>query len=145
MNVRPYRDSDWTEWVRMELALFPDAQADQSSWMRQLLTRTDAAVFIAERDDGSACGFVEAGTRPYADGCDTSPVGYVEAWWVDADMRRHGVGRALLLAAEEWAREKGYQEMASDALLDNTVSHEAHMRSGYEEVDRVVQFRKKLA
>jgi aminoglycoside 6'-N-acetyltransferase I len=144
MNVRPYRESDWAEWVRMELALFPDAAADEESWMRQLLTRADAAIFIAERDDGSVCGFVEAGTRPYADGCGTSPVGYVEAWWVDADMRRHGVGRALLLAAEEWARARGYQEMASDALLDNTVSHQAHTRSGYEEVDRVVQFRKKL-
>lgn len=144
MNVRPYRESDWAEWLRMELALFPEAGTDEESWMRQLLMRTDAAVFVAERDDGSVCGFVEAGTRPYADGCDASPVGYVEAWWVDADMRRHGVGRALLLAAEEWARTKGYKEMASDALLDNTVSHQAHMRSGYEEVDRVVQFRKKL-
>lgn len=146
MNVRPYRESDWAEWVRMEYTLFSDAAGGsaEESWMRQLLARTDAAVFIAERADGSACGFVEAGTRAYADGCDTSPVGYVEAWFVDSDMRRHGVGRALLLAAEEWARSKGYREMASDALLDNTVSHEAHARSGYEEVDRVVQFRKKL-
>jgi hypothetical protein len=34
--------------------------------------------------------------------------------------------------------------MASDALLDNDVSHRAHERSGYVEVDRVVQFRKAL-
>jgi aminoglycoside 6'-N-acetyltransferase I len=147
MIVRPYRDSDWAEWVRLEYALFPEAEADQghAAWMRELLTRADAAVFIAERDDGSVCGFVEGGTRPYADGCDTSPVGYVEAWFVGADIRRLGVGRALLAAAEEWARGKGYREMASDARLDNLVSYDAHVRSGYEEVDRVVQFRKKLA
>jgi hypothetical protein len=34
--------------------------------------------------------------------------------------------------------------MASDALLDNTVSYDAHIRSGYSEVERIVQFRKPL-
>ena len=34
--------------------------------------------------------------------------------------------------------------MASDAGLGNTGSHAAHNRLGYEEVDRVVQFRKLL-
>jgi aminoglycoside 6'-N-acetyltransferase I len=71
-------------------------------------------------------------------------VGYIEAWYVDPDARRIGLGRALLAAAEAWARERGYQEMASDALLDNDVSHAAHRRLGYQEVDRVVQFRKNL-
>jgi GNAT superfamily N-acetyltransferase len=101
-------------------------------------------VFVADRGDGSLAGFVEVGARPYADGCATSPVGYIEAWYVDADVRRRGVGRALLAAAEEWARGRGYREMASDATLDNVVSHAAHARAGYEEVDRVVQFRKPL-
>lgn len=130
----------------MEYALLPDAATgdEQASWMHQLLANPNAAVFIAERADGSVCGFVEVGTRAYADGCDTSPVGYVEAWWVDADMRRCGLGRALLAAAENWARDMGYTEMASDALLDNTVSHEAHKHSGYEEVERLVVFRKSL-
>ena len=112
--------------------------------MRAFLARADAAVFIAERPDGSLAGFVEVGTRPYADGCDTSPVGYIEAWYVDPDVRRAGHGRALLRSAEQWALERGYAEMASDALLDNHVSHRAHERSGYIEVDRVVQFRKPL-
>ena len=129
----------------MSLALFPrTGPEDHEGDMRQLLARDDAAVFVAERPNGSVCGYVEVGSRPYADGCATSPVGYIEAWWVDPDVRRSGCGRALLAAAEEWARSRGYREMASDALLDNVVSHEAHRRSGYEEVDRVVQFRKAL-
>ena len=72
------------------------------------------------------------------------PVGYVEAWYVDPDVRRHGYGRALLAAAEAWAVEQGYREMASDALIDNITSHEAHKASGYIEGDRVVGFRKAL-
>jgi aminoglycoside 6'-N-acetyltransferase I len=145
MRVRKYRDDDWSEWLRMGLALFPHHTDNElAGGMREFRNRSDAEVFIAERDDDTIAGFVEAGSRPYADGCDSSPVGYIEAWYVDPDVRRTGVGRALLAAAEDWARERGYTEMASDALLDNHVSHRAHERAGYVEVDRVVQFRKPL-
>jgi aminoglycoside 6'-N-acetyltransferase I len=59
-------------------------------------------------------------------------------------VRREGCGGALLVAAENWARSRGYREMASDALLGNDVSYSAHRKAGYQEVDRVVQFRKDL-
>ena len=145
MKVRRYRESDWSEWLRMAHTLFPGTtDEDHTGDMRSLLKRTDAAVFIAERPDGSVCGYVEAGSRSVADGCSTSPVGYIEAWYVDPDVRREGYGRALLAAAEEWAVAQGYREMASDALLANDVSHAAHKRSGYEEVDRVITYRKML-
>jgi len=145
MRVRPYNDADWAEWLRMSVALFPEYSADDlAKGMREFRTRRDAEVFVVERDDGSPAGFVETGSRPYADGCDTSPVGFVEAWYVDPDVRRAGYGRTLLRAAEDWARGRGYTEMASDALLDNLISHAAHHRAGYEEVGRVVQFRKSL-
>ena len=143
--VRRYRDSDWAEWLRMSVALFPEYGAeDLAKGMREFSARPDGAVFVVERDDGSLAGFVEAGSRPYADGCDSSPVGYIEAWYIDDDMRRRGCGRALLEAAEDWARSRGYTEMASDALLHNETSHAAHRASGYEEVERLVVFRKAL-
>ena len=145
MKVRAYRDSDWSEWLRMSVALFPEeSPEDLASGMARFRGSSDGEVFIAERDDGSAAGFVEVGPRGYADGCETSPVGYIEAWYVDPDVRRLGYGRALLEAAENWARSYGYREMASDALLDNEVSHAAHRRAGYDEVERIVQFRKAL-
>jgi aminoglycoside 6'-N-acetyltransferase I len=145
MKIRAYRDSDWSEWLRMSAALFDQYTPDQlAPDMRVFRARSDAAVFIAERDDGSVAGFVEVGTRPYADGCETSPVAYVEAWYVDPDVRRRGYGRALLASAEDWARAHGCREIASDASLDNPISHAAHRRAGYEEVDRVVQYRKNL-
>jgi aminoglycoside 6'-N-acetyltransferase I len=141
MKVRRATNADRREYQRMRLALWPDcSDADIDPWF----AREDAATFVAERPDGRLCGFVEAGSRPYAEGCESSPVGYVEGWWVDADVRHTGVGRALLDAAEAWARARGYLEMASDALLGNTVSHDAHRRCGYEEVERLVMFRKAL-
>ncbi len=145
MKIRQINAQDWDEWLRMALALYPYHTARElEPDMCAFVARSDAAVFVAERLDGSLCGFVEVGARLYADGCDTSPVGYIEAWFIDADVRRQGYGRLLLQAAEAWARAAGYQEMASDALLENTISHQAHLRSGYVTVDRVVQFRKSL-
>ena len=145
MKIRVYRDADWSDWLRLSLALFPEYSAEElDAGMREHRARSDAEVFVAEREDGSVAAFVEVGSRPYADGCDTSPVGYIEAWYVDPDVRRTGYGRALLAAAEEWARGRGYREMASDSRLDNETSHAAHRRAGYDEVDRIVQFRKVL-
>jgi len=145
MRIRPFEESDWSEWLRMARELFPgfsdEADSDE---MRATLARPDAAVLVLERDNGGLAGYVEVGARSIVDGCQSSPVGYVEAWYVDADARRAGHGKALLNAAESWARSRGYSEMGSDALIDNHISHAAHKATGYEEVDRVVTFRKSL-
>ncbi len=61
------------------------------------------------------------------------------------ERRRSGIGGALIEAAEQWARSQGCIEMASDSLLDNVDSQQAHERLGYEEVERAVRFRKTLS
>ena len=86
---------------------------------------------FAERPGGGLCGFLEASLRSRADGCDSTPVGYIEGWYVDRDIRRNGVGRALVSAVEAWARSRGCRQMASDAELWNQVSHQAHEALGY--------------
>ncbi|MDB4880320.1 MAG: sortase-like acyltransferase [Gemmatimonadetes bacterium] len=145
-TVRACEEGDWPEWLRMSRALFPGASVeDDEHEMRAFRARDDAEVFVVVRPNGLLGGYVEVDTRPSADGCATSPVGYIEAWYVDPDLRRMGFGRRLLAAAEGWARARGYREMASDTLLDNELSHLAHRRAGYAEVDRVVQFRKDLS
>ena len=58
--------------------------------------------------------------------------------------RRRGVGTALIRAAEEWARQQGYREFASDARLDNTTSQLAHGALGFIEIERAVLYRKHL-
>jgi aminoglycoside 6'-N-acetyltransferase I len=130
--------------LRVNSALFPVDTELEVEALRTALAGDDSEVFVLARPDGSLGGYVEVGSRSYADGCESQPVAYIEAWYVDPDLRRSGFGRALLVAAEDWARSKGFTEIASDALLDNHVSHRAHEGSGYEEVGRVVQYRKRL-
>src|SRR6185436_9675597 len=109
MKVRPVRESDWTEWLRLTRALFPQGpDSDYEPEMRLVLERDDAEVFVVERPDGKLAGYVHVGTRSVADGCPSGPVGYIEEWYVDPDVRRKGHGRALLAAAEAWAGSRGF-------------------------------------
>jgi aminoglycoside 6'-N-acetyltransferase I len=109
-----------------------------------LEAQSQAVAFVSPRGEGGLCGFIEAAIRPFAEGCRTQPVGYIEGWYVDPDSRWRGIGRSLVTAAENWARSKGCKEIASDAEVSNLDSEEAHRRLGYVEVSRLVHFKKDL-
>ncbi len=130
----------------MRSALWPDIEAqDAEVDARAWLQRGDAGVLVAERlNESRLGGFVEVGARAYADGCDTSPVAFLEGWYVDPDLRGCGVGRALVDGAIAWAREQGYAEMASDSLLEEVGAQRAHEAVGFVEVERAVRYRRVL-
>jgi aminoglycoside 6'-N-acetyltransferase I len=143
--IRSYEEGDRAEWFRMRKALWDDCPDDQQvREMDGILGGATEEVFVAERRGGGLCGFLEAALRSRADGCDSTPVGYIEGWYVDEDVRRHGIGRTMVEAAETWARSMGCRQMASDAELWNTVSHQAHGALCYEETARLVLFKKDL-
>lgn len=106
---------------------------------------TDDATFVVARDDGALGGFITLTLRPRVEGCADEPVAFVEGWWVDEDLRGQGWGRALMAAAEAWARGLGAGELGSDSRVDNPGSIAAHLRLGFEEVERAATFRKVLA
>ena len=130
----------------MRKALWDDCPDEQQvREMEENLSSDVDEVFVAERPGGRLCGFLEAAVRSRANGCDSTPVGYIEGWYVDDDVRRQGVGRALVEAAEAWAQSRGCRQMASDAELWNTLSHQAHGALGYEVTARLVLFKRDLA
>ena len=146
VSVRPLEPSDKDEWARLRAALWPDCPAEKHGQEMSDILRNpkEEAVFVSPGPDGRLQGFLEISIRPFAHGCESRPVGYIEGWYVEPDARRKGVGRALVAAAEEWARSKGCRGMASDAEIGNELSQLAHERLGYEEVERLVHFGKKL-
>jgi aminoglycoside 6'-N-acetyltransferase I len=151
MLIRPAVPADLEPLADLLYALWPESPREEHhEELAGKLAGCDpstlpAIYFVAETSEHGIVGFLEAGLRSHADCCDTAhPVGYIEGWFVDERYRRQGVGHRLVTAAEEWARSLGCQEMASDAYIDNGLSHRAHEALGYEPVSRSVLYRKPL-
>lgn len=88
-------------------------------------------------------GFIEVSTRyDYVEGCDHSPVAYIEGIYIDWEHRSRGLAKALVEAAVNWAKEQGYREMGSDCELTNEASIKFHTSSGigFTEANRIVSF-----
>ena len=145
MTIREIVESDRGDWVRMRDALWPDSLADHDAETRAHFetSRDVPIVFVAEAG-GRVVGFLELDHRKYAPGCSSSPVPFIEGWYVEPAQQGRGIGRALVAAAEAHARAAGYPEIASDVEIPNTGSIAAHLALGYEEVERVVCFRRSL-
>ena len=144
-TIREITEFDRPDWVRLRDALWPGSPSDHDVETRQYFNEGSTAmvVFVAEVE-GRIAGFLEMDFRPYAPECVSSPVPFIEGWYVEPAFQRRGVGRALVAAAEERARAMGYTEIASDAEMTNANGIAAHRALGYEEVERIVCFRRSL-
>jgi aminoglycoside 6'-N-acetyltransferase I len=147
-RVRPLATADLERWADLRHALWPDQPREElAAEARAFLDGRGSmleAVLVAVDLADQAVGLAELSLRPYAEGCTTTPVGFLEGWFVAPEWRARGVGRALVVAAEAWARAKGCREFASDTNLDNDGSAAAHAALGFEEVERIRCFRKSL-
>jgi aminoglycoside 6'-N-acetyltransferase I len=132
------------EYAALRRMLWDIDDAENLDEVNRLLSGAGRATGFLARVDDTPAGFVEVGLREYAEGAATSPVGYIEGWYVLPQFRRRGIGTRLVQAAEDWARSGGCTEMASDTSIDNETSIAAHAGLGYREVERIVCFLKKL-
>ncbi|TGY37267.1 aminoglycoside 6'-N-acetyltransferase [Stenotrophomonas maltophilia] len=142
--IRQAVPADAAAWARLRLGLWPDAD-DTVDALALSLADTDGAVLLACTADGEAIGFAEVRLRrDYVNGTDSSPVGFLEGWYVQPGWQGQGTGRTLLDAAAAWTRAAGCSELASDSALDAVAAHAAHRACGFEETERVVYFRMAL-
>ena len=133
--------------VVAELAcqLWPDHTVEEMQIeFAEIIAKPDAAFFLAYIDE-TAIGFAQCQLRyDYVEGTDSSPVGYLEGIYVAHGYRNQGIAKDLLTACESWAKGKGCTEFASDCELDNVQSLQFHLNVGFEEVNRIICFTKKL-
>lgn len=147
MLIRRAKTEDLSDWSRMRFTLWPEGSMEEHKAEAEamLVSEAKGVTFVCEREGGGLLGFVEVSIRAYAEGCATDRVGFIEGWYVDEEMRLQGVGRKLIEVAEDWAISQGCIEMGSDVLLGNLMSQKAHKQLGYEEVERIVCFKKLLS
>lgn len=120
-SLRRAVEADASEIARLSAQLgYPGEVEAFAQRLRFLLGSPKHSVLVADGGDGHLQGFVGIEHRVMIEmGERVEIVGLV----VDVQARRTGVGRALMEAAEQWAREVGVKEIF---LGSNVVRPEAH-------------------
>ena len=147
MTLRTATLSDLKEWSELRALLWPDTSLDhhRKEAEAMLSQPIEESIVVLEVSETGIRAFAEATLRfDYVNGCDTSPVAFLEGIFVREEVRGSGVGRGLLEVVRDWAKERGCLELASDADIDNTASHAFHRALGFAETQRTVFFRQKL-
>jgi GNAT superfamily N-acetyltransferase len=96
--------------------------------LRQAVESHDACILVAEGERGALIGFLTA----YQD-LHSVRFGYrawVEDFAVDPGHRSRGVGKALLDAAKDWARERGATHLELDSAESRVDAHRFYEREG---------------
>jgi aminoglycoside 6'-N-acetyltransferase I len=148
MQILPATSDHLDQWAALRIALWDwDTVEDHRAQAEELYLSDDPnrAAFVALDGAGAVIGFAEATLRhDYVEGCETSPVVFLEGVYVLPQARKSGGAKALSEVVSDWGRAQGCTEYASNALLDNVDSHAFHAAIGFEETERVVFFRKAL-
>ena len=112
--------------------------------LKNYMASEESAVFT-EIVDGEYAGVALCCLRhDYVEGCATSPVGYLEGVSIREEYRHRGIAGRLVAECEQWAREQGCTEFASDCALTNTASLGFHLAVGFQEENRIICFKKTL-
>ena len=149
IHVRSVKSADASAWLEMRRALWPEegfgghAREIEQFFAGKLPMLRE--VLLAVDDSGAAVGFAELSIRNYAEDCVTDRVAYLEGWYVLPEARRRGVGKALVIASEDWARSQRCTEFGSDTVIDNEASAAAHRALGFVETAQIRCFLKVLA
>jgi aminoglycoside 6'-N-acetyltransferase I len=141
LEVRQFRADERALWGALRARLWPDAEPSELDQVQAVGTYLGFGAWSG----GEPVGFAELSLRPFANGCQSTPVPFLEGVWVEPEGRRSRVGAELITACEAWAREAGYVELGSDTEQDNSVSLQAHVAWGFQETERIVCLRKALS
>lgn len=143
-DIQPVQLNDVERWSELRQALWPGSRReDLQREAVELLGNANVAILLARTGD-RVIGFIEVSIRSTAEGCVTSPVAFIEGWFVCEEYRKCGVGRRLMDAATDWARARGCTELGSDTELSNVESQRAHRAMGFEELPPAINFFKAI-
>jgi GNAT superfamily N-acetyltransferase len=94
----------------------------------QAVESEGGAVFLAVNSDGIALGLTSVARHAtiHAD----APVAYITALVTGAAARGQGIGRAMVSAAEQWAREQGCVRLSVTSAEHRADAHAFYPRCG---------------
>ena len=145
MSIVSADTGNLTQWVNLALMLFPESSFDEELALHKKILASEEEVGLLYQKDNQYVAFMNLSIRhDYVNGTDTSPVVFVEALYVLPGYQRRGIGRELIEYAENYARQKGITQLASDCFTDNLLSESFHKSCGFVEKERVICFVKDI-
>lgn len=131
--------------ANLAIKLWPNHTLEELIFDFENLLKDRHAKCFIKYNKGVPVGFAHCGLRyDYVEGTTTSPVGYLEGIFVESNYRNLGFAKELILACEQWAKQKGCSEFASDCEMFNYESVKFHMAVGFEKANEIICFRKKI-
>jgi ribosomal-protein-alanine N-acetyltransferase len=139
VRIRSWHPGDFEELHALDCACFPPPVAYSRRTLRKFLRLPGADCLVAE------CGYIAGFILTHAasfNGRDarTPPRGHIISLDVDAQFRRHGVGSALLHAAEESMASCGVHTIDLETAVDNHPAISFWLRHGYEIVGKIADY-----
>ena len=146
MEIRPFKEEDFLDFLEMGLALWPDCSKEALAIeFPKFIIGPNRAGFIC-RENGQSIGFVAMTLRfDYVPQAKISPVGYMEGIYIKEGHRKQGIAKKLCEAGEKWVKSKGIGRVGSDTWDWNRDSIEFHKKLGYIQGDTLVHFIKNIS
>lgn len=120
---------------------YPSASEQIAARLAAILSDREHVVLVAEQDSGEISGFADVFVMRTV-GAD--PRAEIAGLVVDQSCRSQGIGRLLMVRAEEWAREKGCTAVTLRSNVIRERAHSFYEGLGYRVIKTQKSFRKML-
>ncbi len=120
---------------------YPMRKSEVERQLVSLAKEEAHAVFVAELFGHGIVGWIHMMPRQLLYSPRLAEIGGLV---VDAGHRRKGMGRALIHAAEEWAKEQGYSRIVVRSNAVRKEAHDFYPSLGYNSVKTQKVYRKEL-
>ena len=120
---------------------YPSTPAQIVERFRAMQEHPEASVFVSTDPDGRVRGWIHVYGHRQMESDRAAEIGGLV---VDAESRGQGHGRALMAAAEAWARERGYERVTLRSNVVRAEAHRFYQNLGYTIVKSQHKFQKPI-
>jgi ribosomal protein S18 acetylase RimI-like enzyme len=112
------------------------------TFITERLNKQDSVIFVAENNEGNLIGFCQI----YPSFCSVAAakIGVLYDLFVDASTRKTGTGRALMLAAHEYAANNGIARLDLSTAKNNHAAQVLYESLGWQRDDIFYTYSKNL-